>query len=99
MTLHNIVDRRKGSKYQFARIWGVVEPTWHDNSIKGSSQSPHDAAAPSCMDAGPDTFARILEWASSYPHAMTLYVYDSDPMAVRPKRGAARNKHLRERVQ
>ena len=85
----NIVDSRKRSHYQWAKVWGVVEPTWHDNVVKGATQAPHDPKAPSCEDTGPMELAEILRWAMAFPHAMTLYLYDEDPMrpAEHRKRG------------
>lgn len=82
----NIVDHRKRSHYQWARVWGVAEPTWHDNSVKGATQAPRDAKAPSCKDTGPMALAEILRWAMDFPHAMTLYLYDEDPMRPAERR-------------
>jgi hypothetical protein len=78
----NIVDHRRGSKYQWAKVWGVVEPTWHDNSVAGRTWAPREDAAPSCEEAGPMTLADLLEWAMAFPHTMTLFVYDEDPMRL-----------------
>lgn len=76
----NIVDHRK-NKYQWAEVWGVVEPTWHDNRIGGASKAARDGAAPSSLGTGPSSLSTILTWAAAFRHEMTLFLYDNDPMA------------------
>lgn len=98
----NIVDHRKRSRYQWAQVWGVVEPTWHDNSVKGASQAPRDEGAPSCQYAGPMAMSELLRWAARFAHAMTLYVYDEDPMdtqRARPRQPEPTPKSRRHTVQ
>ena len=77
--IYNIVDSRKNS-YAWGKVWGVVEPTAHDNSIEGATQAQRDEGAPWCESFGPATLNEVLRWAARISHAMTLYVYDQDPM-------------------
>ncbi|MGG5810898.1 hypothetical protein [Falsiroseomonas sp. CW058] len=83
MMIANIVDHRKNS-YTWKEVWGVVEPTWADNSVDGA-----DAAERPGLDdhfvisVGPASLSSLLEWAASASEQpTTLYLYESDPLCA-----------------
>jgi len=73
----NVVDRRK-RHHRWKRITGIIEPTYHDNSVSDSDQleeppeagfSPYDAIAETCL-------ADAVIWAQAKRYPVTLFLYD-----------------------
>lgn len=75
----NIVDRRENS-YKWSSLWGVVEPTCHDNSIPGADTSPSEQVGFVDYTSEPKTLSELLEWANSINGNMTLFIYNENPM-------------------
>lgn len=77
--IYNIIDRRK-RPYRWRFVYAIVEPTWHDNSVKHE----HDQIDASLFrDNECDYDERIhislhdaVIWAERLPYAATLYLYD-----------------------
>jgi hypothetical protein len=77
MTLLNIVDRRKRT-YRFKKINAVIEPTRHDNRCKDSDQVDGRDAWLGYDEREHISLADAIEWASTFPDELTLYIYDED---------------------
>ena len=75
----NIVDRRKRRR-RFKVVNAIIEPTRHDNSVKGGDRAPRNTK----MDKrwiGYDEREKIsvndaIRWAWSHADFVTLYLYD-----------------------
>lgn len=79
--LTNIVDSRKNT-LDWSNVWGVVEPTWADNPIEGSSKS-EDRCDFFIQNRGPASLSELIEWASGISeHETTLYLYGEDPLCA-----------------
>lgn len=79
----NIVDVRKNS-YKFKKVWGVVEPTCNDNSCKDADMSVIDVTRLGFIEWTKTEmlFSDLIEWANKFKGENTLYVYETDPMAI-----------------
>lgn len=80
--LTNIIDRRK-RPYRFKKINAVIEPTCHDNSGKGGKAMDTDNVPRDYAGIGYDekehvALSAAVLWANTFPHAVTLYLYDQD---------------------
>ena len=69
----NIVDDRTNDK-QWKKVYGVVEPTCHDNSIQGADQAPRERLGFCVWSEEPMTLADLLAWASEFEGNNTLYI-------------------------
>lgn len=80
--LVNVVDSRKNS-YGYDKVWGVVEPAWHDNCIENATISEKDdtSVKNACIDIGPTSVNELIVWANNMPFLATLYIYDKNPMS------------------
>ena len=84
MSLANIVDRRKNSRYN-VEVDVVFEPSWHDNSSEGATQFMHDDEQLLTIDSMDDTTVEeAVKKCDDWDLPVTLYLYDkgADPMGV-----------------
>lgn len=84
----NIVDRRTNA-HKWLLVDAVVEPTWHDNTVKGADRA--EKGDPALEKLGYEEIcgvrlSRAFEWAEGFAYPTTLYIYD--PFLL-PQRGAA----------
>ena len=73
--ISNIVDQRK-QRYRWKRITAIVEPTFHDNCIDDSDQTEPELESIAYAERAVISLADAIAWASSFPFAATLYLYD-----------------------
>ncbi len=72
----NIIDNRK-RKYLWARLDVVIEPTWHDNSVKDSDIAEEMPGEGVGYEERSDlTLRQAVQWAEKLAYCATLYVYD-----------------------
>ena len=74
--ISNIIDRRK-RQYRRKQITAIVEPIYHDNSIKDSDETEIPEPGFIAYDErAVISVADAIAWATSLPFAATLYLYD-----------------------
>ena len=77
--LLNIIDRRK-QPYRFKKVNAVIEPTRHDNKVKGADRAPRSPKMDNlwigCDDQEHVSLLDAVVWASMHPDHVTLYLYD-----------------------
>ena len=78
----NIVDGRK-RRYRWKRINAIVEPVWHDNSVKDTDL----AEVPTTLEdelsddvvyeqLADGSIAEAIAWANAFKCQVTLHLYD-----------------------
>ena len=79
----NIVDRRQ-QPYRWRQIKAIIEPTWHDNSVRDSDQAEvvHDVLDYDEREG--ISVADAVQWASALSFDVTLYLYDLERPAAPP---------------
>lgn len=81
MALANVIDRRTNSYNVFCDV--VFEPSYHDNSIEGSSQ--FDKTNEFTVDDFNDvSFHKVLTLARKYKCPVTAYLYDQGSRPTEP---------------
>jgi hypothetical protein len=73
----NIIDRRTRS-YRWSSVNAIVEATWHDNSVQDADHAPPVTPESEVTYDQRESIsvADAIEWASSQPCPVTLYLYD-----------------------
>lgn len=77
MPLCNVIDRRK-RPYRFLKVNAIVEPTCHDNPCKDADHVERDYHGIGYDESEHTSLATAIIWANSFPHQVTLYLYDED---------------------
>lgn len=79
----NIIDNRK-RRHCWSCIDAVIEPTWHDNRVKGADQAPKGDPELEGMGYEEITGVRLpraLEWGNGFAYESTIYLYDAGALA------------------
>lgn len=71
----NIVDRRSDQYTTY--LSAVVEPSWNDNGVVGSTKFlPYEHVVPTISEYPVITLQELIRMYVDTPYPMTLYLYD-----------------------
>ena len=74
MAVSNIVDRRTNT-YD-VKCDAVFEPSWHDNSIEGSTKFDRDDKMPPYREKLNTTIFEAMKYGTRLDGPFTVYLYD-----------------------
>ncbi len=78
MPIANIRDSRR-NPHAWKKVYGVVEPTCHDNILKGADRVDNDCKITVEYMGNPAHLSEVIKWANSFEGHITLFIYDSNP--------------------
>lgn len=93
--LINVVDRRK-NQHKFKKVNAIIEPTRHDNSVKGADKAPPKPRLEKSWIGYDEkehvTVRSAIMWAVLHTDHVTLYLYDHNDgiYEAKPKRRRSR---------